>query len=159
MKSKKHIIYAIPAMVTMVIIFCFSAQHANESNASSNYIVDQLVKIIHGFRESMGMEPGNIKTEFLTFVVRKLAHTLEYAVLGACLAFFMQSYDLRRWKQFVTALCIGFLYACSDEFHQTFVPGRSGEFRDVLIDTNGVFLGILGFMLGLKWIVSHKKRK
>lgn len=41
------------------------------------------------------------------------------------------------------ALFIGFLYACTDEFHQTFVPGRSGELRDILIDTFGVLLGAL----------------
>lgn len=43
---------------------------------------------------------------------------------------------------FLPALLIGFLYACSDEFHQRFVPGRSGEFRDVVIDTAGVLIGI-----------------
>ena len=41
------------------------------------------------------------------------------------------------------AVFIGFLYASTDEFHQTFVPGRSGEIRDILIDTFGVLLGAL----------------
>ena len=37
-----------------------------------------------------------------------------------------------------------FLYACSDEFHQYFIPGRSMAFKDVLIDTSG---GILGYII------------
>ena len=39
-------------------------------------------------------------------------------------------------------LAAGFLYAVSDEIHQTFVPGRSGEVGDVLIDTFGVLIGV-----------------
>ncbi len=35
------------------------------------------------------------------------------------------------------SLAFVFLYACSDEFHQSFVPGRGPAFRDVLIDTSG----------------------
>lgn len=43
---------------------------------------------------------------------------------------------------FIT-LGFGFLYACSDELHQYFVPGRSCQFKDVLIDTFGVITGIM----------------
>jgi len=38
---------------------------------------------------------------------------------------------------------LSFLYACSDEFHQTFVPGRAGQFKDVLIDTAGALIGLI----------------
>lgn len=37
-----------------------------------------------------------------------------------------------------------FLYACSDEFHQYFIPGRAMAFKDVLIDTSG---GITGYII------------
>ena len=36
-----------------------------------------------------------------------------------------------------------FLYACTDEFHQLFMDGRAGQFKDVLIDTAGGSTGIL----------------
>ncbi|MBQ3466792.1 MAG: VanZ family protein, partial [Oscillospiraceae bacterium] len=48
----------------------------------------------------------------------------------------------RRWPAFLTGLLFCFLYACSDEFHQLFVPGRAGMFSDVLIDTVGVLFGL-----------------
>ena len=38
---------------------------------------------------------------------------------------------------------ICFLYASSDEFHQLFVPGRSGQVTDIFIDMIGVVLGLL----------------
>ena len=34
-------------------------------------------------------------------------------------------------------------YACTDEFHQLFVPGRSGQITDVMIDTLGGSIGVL----------------
>ena len=67
-------------------------------------------------------------------VLRKIAHALEYAVLGALL--------LRATGRSGVAFLIGVLYAMSDEFHQTFVPGRVGAAHDVLIDAVGLAIGI-----------------
>ena len=41
------------------------------------------------------------------------------------------------------SIFLSFLYACTDELHQIFVPGRSAQFRDVLIDTLGASFGCL----------------
>ena len=51
---------------------------------------------------------------------------------------------------------IGSFYAASDELHQLFVPGRSGEIKDVLLDSLGVLLGVL--LLGLLWKARGKRR-
>ena len=53
------------------------------------------------------------------------------------------------------SLLISMLYACTDEFHQHFVPGRSCEVRDVLIDTAGALIGILVFGTLMHF---HKRR-
>ena len=68
-------------------------------------------------------------------VLRKLAHTAEYAILGALL--------VRATGRSWLALGLGVLYAASDEFHQTFVRGRHGSPVDVLIDAVGLACGIL----------------
>ncbi len=47
-----------------------------------------------------------------------------------------------------------FLYACTDEFHQTFVPGRSGQFTDVLVDTSGAILASL--LIKIKFYLLKK---
>ena len=67
-------------------------------------------------------------------VLRKIAHTAEYAVLGALL--------VRATGRSGLALALGTLYAVSDELHQTFVRGRHGSPVDVAIDAVGVALGI-----------------
>ena len=68
-------------------------------------------------------------------VLRKLAHTAEYAILGALL--------VRATGRAGLALAIGILYAASDEVHQLFVPGRHGSPIDVAIDAVGVAIGIV----------------
>jgi len=67
--------------------------------------------------------------------LRKGAHTLEFAVLGALL--------LRALGAWPPALALGIAYAASDEVHQHFVRGRHASPVDVAIDTIGLALGIL----------------
>ncbi len=70
-------------------------------------------------------------------VVRKLAHLTEYAVLGALLE--------RALPRPLPAFVLGVAYAASDELHQHFVPGRTGEPLDVAIDAVGVLVGIVAY--------------
>ena len=67
-------------------------------------------------------------------VLRKLAHTAEYAILGALLVRATGRALARRSRS-------ASLYAASDEIHQTFVPGRHGSPVDVAIDAVGVAIG------------------
>lgn len=67
-------------------------------------------------------------------VLRKLAHTGEYAVLGALL--------LRALRNPLPAAALAVAYAASDELHQHFVAGRRGRPLDVAIDTVGVLIGL-----------------
>ena len=68
-------------------------------------------------------------------VLRKVAHTAEYAILGALL--------VRATRRAWPAFGLGVLYAASDEIHQTFVSGRHGAPVDVAIDAVGVAIGIV----------------
>jgi VanZ family protein len=70
-------------------------------------------------------------------ILRKIAHTAEYAVLGALLA----RATARPWLAWV----LGVLYAASDEIHQTFVAGRHGSPIDVAIDAVGVAIGVVAW--------------
>jgi VanZ family protein len=67
-------------------------------------------------------------------LLRKLAHAVEFAILGALL--------LRALAREAPALALGVAYAVSDEVHQMFVSGRRGSAWDVLIDAAGVALGV-----------------
>ncbi len=68
-------------------------------------------------------------------VLRKLAHLVEYAILGALL--------LRALEREPAAVALGSAYAATDEVHQAFVAGREGSPVDWLIDVVGVVVGVI----------------
>ncbi len=74
------------------------------------------------------------------FVLRKLAHITEYAILTWLLIRALKEYQLTTRQIIISSITIVVLYAVSDEYHQTFILGRQGAFRDVLIDSIGIFL-------------------
>lgn len=125
----KQIIFAVLSLACMVLIFCFSADNAEESTEKSDFFVKILESLPIAVRDN------------LSFIVRKTAHFSVYALLG-----FLVSGAFSGKQKFYT-LSICFLYACTDEIHQYFVVGRSCRFQDVMIDTTGAFSGILIFML------------
>jgi VanZ family protein len=75
-------------------------------------------------------------------VIRKLAHFVEYLILGALTlrALRLQATPLPR--AMVTAVVLGAAFAASDEVHQAFVPNRTAAVGDVLIDAAGVATGV-----------------
>jgi VanZ family protein len=75
---------------------------------------------------------------FYDFTLRKLAHITEYAVLTALLFRALQTHRARKAHVLLGAALVSILFACADEWHQTFVPGRQGSLRDVGIDALGI---------------------
>lgn len=75
-------------------------------------------------------------------LVKKGGHMLGYALLAA--SFFHGLDNGNRTPRFllISAVLLAILYAASDEFHQSFTPGRSPAFNDVGIDTLGSVIGI-----------------
>ena len=98
------------------------------------------------FSSQSGVESTKLASNLF---IRKLGHFSEYAILGFfAFAYFSSIFQIGKEKiQFKTTLFTSFLfcfsYAVSDEFHQTFVIGRDGNFIDVLIDSGGVLFGII----------------
>lgn len=69
-------------------------------------------------------------------------HATEYLILSILMLNWLRNYEIKEWKAVVISIIISFLYACTDEFHQLFVDGRTSQFTDVLIDTFGAILGV-----------------
>jgi VanZ family protein len=91
----------------------------------------------------------DLKTGLKTdFIIRKIAHVGEYFILTFFLyRAFKGSFNLSVSRLYVYPSAAAFLYALSDEFHQSFIPQRSCAAEDVLID----ILGILGFYIILRF--------
>lgn len=99
----------------------------------------------------------NLKTNLeYDFILRKIAHTVEYFILTLLLyRAFKGSFNMGIFHLFIYPVTLSFFYAVSDEFHQSFVPARSASIRDVLIDT----IGILGFYIVITIFAVNQKNK
>ena len=116
-----------PAVLVMGVIFLASSQH----------------------------NPTFVSNPTVDVVLKKLAHAFGYGLLSVSLAmgitltvdvrrggFGLLTADLER-RTFFAAWALATAYACTDEFHQSFVPGRSVEAGDVAADVAGVLLAVL----------------
>ena len=112
------------------MIFCFSNQVSDDSTKLSNGFIRNTICKINKDCDKV------IEKTFTP--VRKCAHFFIYLILGILV---MNCFNIDK-KYIIYSVIICFLYSISDEVHQIFVPGRSGEVLDVLIDTCGSFLGI-----------------
>lgn len=145
LKDKKYIIKLTLIIIWMSFIFFMSNQPAQTSDSQSLGIINIL--------SGLGIDMDSIFGEVANFVVRKCAHFLEYMILGLLIINLVKQ-DFRLKDIVIITICGVFLYACTDEFHQLFVPGRDGNFRDVLIDTSGGILSTIIF--SLKRLVIRK---
>ena len=88
----------------------------------------------------------------------KALHTIEYAGLGLLLALWFGAPWQSDPGPYAWAWAIGTLYGASDEFHQRFVPGRSGELPDLLADAVGCLVGVGLVFLWSRWTPAHLGR-
>lgn len=127
-------------ILCMALIFWFSSDTADDSTKKSDGFIVKTCEFV--LRRKLTETEKEKYIEDLVFVVRKGAHFSIYLILGVLIMSYFKEIYLVNNKGLLIAFIICFLYACSDEIHQLFVPGRSGEFRDVLIDSMGGLIGI-----------------
>ena len=156
----KDKVLIILAIIWMGVIFMFSAQVSDESKSSSNKVTSAVVNTVISIKkENISEEKRQKIIEDKTFIVRKTAHFTEYFILGLILILYLQTKEKLTTKYVILAIIFCVLYATSDEIHQLFVDGRSCKIMDILIDTCGSSLAILGFTSIYKLTTNLKKQK
>lgn len=154
----------LPAILMMYMIFAFSAEQGVDSAALSYKVSHKIVEAVDTVGEfDWSEETVAHYADKIHTLVRKTAHMTEYALLAMAVSLPLYVYGLRGILLMIVAggFCVAF--AGLDEYHQTFVSGRSGQLRDVLIDSIGIFAGIIfvritGF-IGRKTIFRPKRKK
>lgn len=94
---------------------------------------------------------------WLDFVVKKGGHMTGYFLLTQ--AFIRATGNINK-KSLILALVLSLLYSVSDEFHQSFVPGRHPAGTDVVIDFTGGLLAIWAvyrFTVMKRWVFAGMK--
>lgn len=153
----KRILRFIPMIVVMALIFYFSAKPGDESAKQSNFIVEAIARLVEGAAHYE--IPANAVI-MMSLIVRKAAHFTEYAILGWAVMFALYFFISHFKASLILPILISVLYAASDEFHQYFVPGRVGTWKDVLIDSCGAITGIvIYYLVWLKLVNTSKSER
>lgn len=151
--SVRRIVFAILAVTWMIVIFSFSAKPGNESEEQSlkaGMLVCQV--FVPGFDDLSEQQQLHM-AQVIDHPVRKTAHATEYALLAG-LVLGAVTVNVVRLKNVIISVCVAALYASTDEFHQLFVPGRSAQVKDVLIDSSGAIIGAL-VIYGISHLIKH----
>ena len=154
------ILFGILTVIWCIVIFSLSAENADESSQTSGTFVDIVCEVfVPGFEEQTETKQAEIR-EDVSFYVRKTAHFTAYGILGS-LAYLTFCMIKRRRVRIPAAVGFACVYACTDEFHQSFVGGRSCELRDVIVDTCGAltFVLLLILFIYLIGIIKAKRKR
>lgn len=151
LNSLKRLLFLLP-LLWMGVIFSFSSMTGTQSSAVSNPISSELAHIIKGIIPALSIEQLEKITDILEVIVRKTAHMTEYGLLYLWWYIALCQNGVRKY-----ALWLSFLlaagYGATDEIHQLFVSARSGQVRDVCIDSLGA-----GIVMVLCYCLRKKER-
>lgn len=157
----KRVIAYFFTLLVMGSIFYFSAQPATKSKKTSSSITKKIVSVVTKNKKISATKKKELEKKWEK-TIRKIAHFSLFALLGIC-AFISASLTfIKKGSHFIQkdalfSLIFCLLYAISDEIHQRFVPGRSGQITDVLIDLSGSLVGIL-IISTILYLINRKKQ-
>lgn len=133
LKSKRAIIFWLAAAMWAALMFFFSTQNAEDSDAISIGLSGFILKLLPFIADN---------PEILNGFLRKAAHFCIFAVEGFLIG--IASTDTFAPKTgYAASALICAAMAAANEYSETFADGRSCEARDMLIDFGGAVLGIL----------------
>lgn len=137
----KKYIFLFLIIFWMGLIFYLSNKNAVQSESNSNIIIDFIIDCSSKITgKEYNEEQIQNFHDILEFPIRKSAHFTIYLILGILVYLLIFEYKID--KKIIISLLICIIYSFSDEIHQLFIEGRSGEFRDIFIDSLGSFIGI-----------------
>ena len=135
------------------------AESNNQSKSTISTIIDGTLNITNDFGITTKKPDKTKKNQIINkynYIVRRTAHVIEYLIFTILIIIALHSNGLKGKKVYIIALLICFIYACTDEYHQTFIEGRTGQFYDCLVDLVGGLLGC-SFMIAIKKIKQLRK--
>ncbi len=136
-----RIVFFIGTVLCIIFIFSRSLSPAQQSNHESGKVLGLIQTIL----DNIGLSSIGITHHF----VRKMAHFIEYFILGIFLTGTIRSFTADIIRYFSVSLFLGLLVPVCDEFIQSFISGRSSQVSDVLLDFSGAVCGMVLCYLGI----------
>lgn len=149
MRNKRLVLGWIALLFWIGLIFYMSNQPGDVSSKQSGLVLKLF--------QMLGIDLNKELGELATFIVRKIAHFTEYFILYLLTVNVMKYYlDIKR--AILYAVIFSIFYACTDEIHQYFIPGRAMAFKDVLIDSSGALVAMIIVIINLKTNINKKSK-
>lgn len=148
-KKLKDIIYTIFLVFLifawMFVVFSFSNQDNVSSQKVSNAATKVVVDVVQNEKSSNDNETKKVSESIKAYnpIIRKLAHFSLYTIGGVLIYCLLDRSNLKTRYKVVIAIALGALYACTDEYHQYYISGRTANLFDIWIDSLGVAFGIV----------------
>ena len=145
---KDIVISLILVILWMVFLFYLSSKDTISSNQDSSNIVKGIVDTVDNItgttNEKRIIHNENNYLKDINTIFRKVCHSICYMTLSILVFNFIIRITKNKILIYdLISFIICFIYACTDEYHQSFVTGRTGSFNDVLIDSSGIIIGLL----------------
>jgi VanZ family protein len=137
--------WMLAAIVWMASIFLVTQLPYFTGENTSKVIQKAAVTETHS-TNAQSVDPVNINE--LNLIIRKITHVIVFGILAFLLYKTLAAYPF----SYILSWILTVIYAVSDEWHQSFMPGRVAAYQDVLFDSLGAF-----FALFLIYIISKKK--
>ncbi|MBR0427019.1 MAG: VanZ family protein [Clostridia bacterium] len=151
-KSIKITLLLLLAILWMITIFKLSSMNSKNSNGRSIGIINLFIEDALDITNEYGITssyPDNEKlihaSELINAPIRKAIHAIVYFVLAFFIITFIGAVFEHKnfFIMFILTFIFCILFSAGDEFHQTFVSGRTGHLLDVAIDMVGSCIGII----------------
>lgn len=164
-KSKVDWILFVIFLVLAIAINAYIIYHACLNGAKSSEASSQVVEVSEDVVNTV--KPGTITEtnhdSFASFIRKAFGHFGLFVISGLftsfALYFFIKDFKwYRHYFGAIISFILGFSLAATTEIIQLNVPGRSGEFTDILIDSSGYLLG-LGVVALIVFLTLRYKRK
>lgn len=164
----KKFVVIILVILSIGGMYYFSSQNGRVSGNQSQIVVNIIDKV----RDKVTLKNQSLikvqtkiydklrKLGSKSYIVRKMAHFIIYALIGISLLLFMYVFFKKLMLSSMIAFILSVTYACYDEYRQISIPGRSGSIKDVFIDSCGALTGIIltfSIILIIKLIISKTK--
>ncbi|MBS3986495.1 MAG: VanZ family protein [Erysipelothrix sp.] len=143
--KRPHPLSILATLIWVLFIFSFSLQNASDSSLASSRLAQWGLSLLD---RSVPMH--TITLQDMVVLVRKTAHVLNFSVLMMCLISLTHQ-RINKWVLASWMVCLS--VAIMDETIQLFVPGRSGQLSDIVLDMSGATL-----ILIIVWWVKERRK-
>lgn len=140
-----------PALICAILIWALSTEHF--SSAATSRVIEPILRWLFS-------SASRHTIRLIHHLIRKAAHVTEYAIFSVMLfRSFRGKQSGWRLTWMVEALAAAVVYACLDEVHQAFVPGREASIYDSMLDSAGAGIGQLILWLRFRKLARQQETK